>query len=232
MGNSSFKYLIVLWLLTMSTLHSQTCKTISKVEQYNHSDYVLLGEIIVIQGDYFKVKVIEGFKGLFKNELLKLVTKNRSTDRITLDDTWLFYVTEIDENTFQVDVDCGWSRRLSNNIDNSFVFPPPPPESSPKTEELGSSTFDEAFFTNHKKLFYFELQQDIILLRQLKNQKRIESLEISNRVLKKYMILIFSLFLVSLIIIAVLFFRNYKYLKPTEKPQSNLRNKKQHNEKN
>lgn len=215
MGNSSFKYLIVVWLLTMPNLYSHTCKTISKVEQYNHSDYVLLGEITEIQGDYFKVKVIEGFKGLFKKDVLKLVTKNRSTDRITLEDTWLFYVKEIDKNTFQVDIDCGWSRRLSNNIDNSFVFPPPPPESSSKTEELGSSTFGEAFFINHKKLFYFELQQDIILLRQLKNQKRIESLEMSNKILKKYMMLLFSLFLISLIITALLFFKNYKYLKQT-----------------
>ena len=167
-------FYLVFFFTTIS--YSKTCKTFTKFEIYNISDFIFTGEIIEKQNTHFKVKIIEVFKGDLDHQKT-FVIRNENTI-YNIGENWIFYLKKRDLNNIQM-IGCGWSRKLYESKDVFFI-PPPPPHSSTK-KNISDDLLEYLFFNDNKIyeiLNYEKIHQEIIFLRGLKNLDRIKSLEI------------------------------------------------------
>jgi hypothetical protein len=149
--------LIFLFVSFTTNLLACDCKTISKENDYNLSDFVFLGQVIEINDHSFKVYVQEVFKG----DAVKSVQV--FTDDCSIypkrGEFWLMYSTKREDGYFYVS-QCGWSRSFNNPFSvNSKNLPDPP--------IIGGQPNN----TLNIQAALYEMQQDILSLRDIKDKK-------------------------------------------------------------
>ncbi len=157
------------FILILFTVNSYCCdcKIISKVDQFNNSDFVFLGKITTVRADYFEVKVIEVFKGKIKSTIKSFI--NNCLIYPTEGEVWLLYVKSNDGNEFDIS-QCGNSRSFNKpHIYTISNIPPPPPNSNNYLIYL----FSDSYY----KMALIELNADISELRLIKTQNEMEKIK-------------------------------------------------------
>ncbi|NJB84188.1 hypothetical protein [Wenyingzhuangia aestuarii] len=163
-------FLIILFL-SFSETYSCTCAPmkrldIAQVEEYEYSEFVLIGEIIEIDNEKrtFKVKVKETFKGNLKNESIIEFRNHKYCEPVVEKKSeWLIY-SILKDNKFEINT-CGTSRDL-NNLERLYIPPPPPVPNDTRSVEI-----KEAEIKNHiqemKKFIKKVTENEINRLRKL-----------------------------------------------------------------
>ncbi len=89
------------------------CKDISKMEEYDNSDHIFIGEIIMVKEYSFLVKAKEYFKGA-ENDLFWVSMQDCSIIPVE-GDIWLIFANTYINDSILIS-DCGWSRAFGKNI--------------------------------------------------------------------------------------------------------------------
>ena len=161
------------------------CKAISKQNNYEESDFVLIGYVLKEDSSEYKIKILEVFKGNIKSDTL-YIQKQSNTVKLEPEETWLLYGQTVN-NWHNVNI-CSWSRNFSEGlcIHNKLLLPYAQPDNN-----------SLQFKRLEKAISLIELNSDINKLRITKTKKRIDSLKFS-------LLLSFAFIFVFLIIIIIL----------------------------
>ncbi len=141
------------------------CKTISKEKDYQLSDRIFLGQITDVYEDYFEVRIIESFKG-DESESIRIFLGDYCSVLPKRSELWLMYSKKEKDGKFYVS-HCGWSRSFSHPFSiNSENLPAPPPAGEIPDYALSISETNKALY---------ELQQDILNLRNVREQQKVNN---------------------------------------------------------
>lgn len=161
------RYLIVILVFIVSTniSYSSDCKTITKFEEYDKSEMIILGYITDKVDEHFNINILEVFKG----EDIALGSKVQGFlgDGLinpNIGETWLLYGS-FSEKGLIVNI-CGHSRSFNSPYSiGGYSIPPPPAsnETSKEAEDLMNNIYLNRALS--------ELHYDLMNLRHRKLQK-------------------------------------------------------------
>lgn len=179
------------------------CKTITKERNFELSDIVFTGEVIMLNDNVFHVKVDELFKGADIDTII--VQYEECSVFPKQGEYWLFYANKLNDAEFIISK-CSWSRSfnrpftlMKNNLPQL-----PPPNASPAFIDFMNHNIDN--------MAILELQLDILNLRELKsisNLKQIEAsfLKFENKLIKEMNQIKWCVYILSFLVTSFIIFK-------------------------
>ncbi len=146
------------------------CKSITKLKEYNTSEFIFVGEVTSKSDAGFELVVYERFKGKVSDTIQFIIADCSIFPRKS--EIWLIYANKYDSSFLHAS-QCGWSRSINRPFSgNSVFFPkPPPPELSDEILEVLTQL--------HTNLALQELYSDIEYLRHVKALEEMENINLS-----------------------------------------------------
>jgi hypothetical protein len=158
-------FVLVFFCLT-SVLYSSDCKSITKEEEYEKSNLVVLGYTLEKNEEYVIIKVIEVFKGdIIVDSKVKAFLGDGLINP-EIGETWLLYGSFLDDR-INISI-CGYSRSFNKPYSKARGSIPPPPRLDEASRN--ESNLIENIYLNRA---LSELQFDILDLRQRKLEREL-----------------------------------------------------------
>lgn len=106
--------LTILFIFSLSSVFACDCKTLSKSENYEASQLVLIAKADSNFNEGHFISVLETFKGAI-DESAVFIYENTCSINLQVGETWLLYAHKVEDNKIYVS-QCSWSRSFSNPI--------------------------------------------------------------------------------------------------------------------
>jgi len=162
-------------MILISQSLASDCDRISKIEQFNLADAVIVGKVLYSTDDYHQIGVVEKFKGTV-GDTIKLFL-NQYSIYVKENETWLMYLKLGSDNYFYSNY-CSGSKSFTTPIGvNDYSFPEPPPYFKEESIKYLTGVVLKSRSLN-------ELYFDILNLRQIKMQKEAGALKMDYKELK------------------------------------------------